>query len=259
MERRGAPFCVLEGRMPGEESAMRRWAGYGVHLFTASGSVCGLLALLAVLESRFEVAFAWLFVALVVDGVDGTIARAVSVKTVLPRFSGERLDLVIDFVTYVLVPVVALLKAGFLAGPLGLGIAAFILLSSLFHFADQESKAGDHCFVGFPAVWNLVAFCIFAWGLPAWSAMALCVVLCVLAFVPMHWVHPMRVRRHLVANALVSVAGLGAALWTLATGFPADGIAGSVLAASAGYFVILAFGWKRLGAGDPEGSPPAAD
>ena len=110
----------------------------------------------------------------------------------LPRFSGDRLDLVIDYVTYVFVPALALLQAGFLRGGFGVLLASLILLSSLFHFADTESKADDHSFVGFPAIWNAVAFYVFAFGLSQAATAALVLACVVLTFVPLKWAHPMR-------------------------------------------------------------------
>src|SRR5262245_17824914 len=100
------------------------WPAALVHLFTASGILCGLMATLAVLSGAWETAFLWLGLAIVIDGVDGALARLADVHHQLPRFSGERLDLVIDYVTYVFVPTLALLKAGFLSGGLGLVLAA---------------------------------------------------------------------------------------------------------------------------------------
>src|SRR5215470_14155118 len=132
------------------------WAAALVHVFTALGAVCAFLATQAIVAGAWETAFAWLGVAAAVDGLDGTLARRVGVKHYLPRFSGDRLDLIIDYLTYVFVPTFALLQAGFLQGAWGFGLAALILLSSLFHFSDTESKAADHSFIGFPAVWNLV-------------------------------------------------------------------------------------------------------
>lgn len=233
--------------MRGDAAAARRLAGYGVHVFTASGSVCALLAALAILDRQFEAGFAWLFLALFIDAVDGTMARAVSVEATLPRFSGERLDLVVDFVTYVFVPVLALLRGGFLVGTAGLLTAAFILLSSLYHFADRDSKADDNCFVGFPAVWNLVAFCIFAWGPPHWIALGMCLGLSALAFVPMHWIHPMRVKRCFVLNVAAAAAGLIAGAWILVTGFPGSIIPNGILALTSAYFVAMAAGWRLVG------------
>jgi len=229
-----------------DADTLRRWAGFGVHAFTASGSVCGLLATLEVLGGRFEAAFAWLFLALVIDGVDGSIARAVSVETSLPRFSGERLDLVVDYVTYVFVPVLALLGGGFLSGTGGVVVGALILLSALYHFSDSESKADDYCFVGFPAVWNLVAFSIFAWGLSGAAAKIICLALVALTFVPMHWIHPMRVRRWFTLNVAVAAVGLGVGVWVLVTGFPGGLPARLILAGVWAYFLALAVVWRLV-------------
>jgi phosphatidylcholine synthase len=211
-----------------------------VHAFTASGALCALLALQATLEARFEVAFGWLFLALAIDAVDGTFARAVDVETNVPRFSGERLDLVVDYLTYVFVPVALMLKAGFLPGNVGWGLGAAILLSSLYHFADTESKADDNSFVGFPAVWNLVAFFLMAFAVRPWVAMLLTAVLCALAFVPMRWIHPLRVRRNASLNVAMTIIGLGAAGWILIAGFPGPILARLGLGLATAYFVAMA-------------------
>lgn len=211
-----------------------------MHAFTAFGSVCALFATLALIDGRYEAAFGWLFVALAIDAVDGTFARAVDVERHLARFSGERLDLVVDYMTYVFIPVLALLRSGLLAGVTGYVLAALILLSSLYHFADTESKTDDNYFVGFPAVWNLVAFCFFAWK-PGSAIVALVTLgLVVLAFVPMRWLHPMRVERRFAANIAATVAGLVAAVWITLQGFPATPVPGAMLALAVVYFVASA-------------------
>ena len=183
--------------------------------------------------------FLWLGVALIIDGIDGTFARLADVHRRLPRFSGERLDLVIDYVTYVFVPTLALLQAGFLPGGWGIVLASLILLSSLFHFCDTESKAEDHSFVGFPAVWNLVAFYVFAFGLTPLGT-ALLVLACVgLTFVPLKWVHPLRTRRLWPVTAVATVLWLLAVAHVLSTGFPAGPWAQAVLLLVLGYFIGL--------------------
>jgi phosphatidylcholine synthase len=197
------------------------------------------MATLAVASGAWETAFAWLGLAIVIDGVDGTLARQARVHERLPRFSGDRLDLVVDYVTYVFVPALALLQAGFLAGWWGVSLAGLILLSSLFHFSDTASKAGDHSFVGFPAVWNLVAFYIFAFGLSQAAASALVLACVALTFVPLKWAHPLRtVRLRSVTIAAVVAWGVAAAtvLWS---GFPAGPWAGTVLLLVACYGVGL--------------------
>src|SRR5262245_26316857 len=223
------------------------WAAALVHLFTALGAVCALLATQAVIAGAWETVFAWLGVAAAIDGIDGTLARRVQVKHRLPRFSGDRLDLIIDYLTYVFVPALALLQAGYLHGPGGLGLAALILLTSLYHFADTESKAADYSFIGFPAVWNLVAFYVFAFRLSPVATGALVLACCALTFVPLTWVHPMRTVRlrsvTIGATAVWILAGFSVLLW----GFPAGPWTGAALLLVAGYGLALTVsaGWAR--------------
>ena len=197
-----------------------RLAAAGVHLFTALGAVCGLFAALAVFDAAWERMFGWLGLALIIDGIDGTFARLAQVEERLPRFSGERLDLVVDYVTYVFVPAVALLRAGFLGDAAASTLAAAILLSSLYHFSDLASKGDDYSFIGFPAVWNLVAFYLFAFAAPQWVA-------CV------------RVARLRLVTLAITVAWAAAAIAAVAGGFPANGWAKAVLAVAAVYVVGL--------------------
>lgn len=193
----------------------------------------------AVISGRWETAFTWLGVALFIDGVDGTLARKAKVQLRLPRFSGERLDIVIDYVTYVFVPALALVQAGFLQGAWGLALAALILVSSLFHFSDTESKADDHSFVGFPAIWNIVAFYIFAFRLSETWAAVLVLGCALLTFVPLKWTHPMRTSRLRPLTLAACLVGAAAAIAALIAGFPAPVWAQIPLAVVAVYAVGL--------------------
>lgn len=216
-----------------------RLAAAGVHVFTALGAVCGLLAALAVFDAAWERMFGWLGLALIIDGIDGTFARLAQVEERLPRFSGERLDLVVDYVTYVFVPALALVRAGLLGGAAAPILAAAILLSSLYHFADLASKGDDYSFIGFPAVWNLVAFYLFAFAAPPWVACAVVVACVALTFVPMHWVHPLRVVRLRAVTLAITVAWAVAAIAAVLSGFPAGGWVRGVLGIAAAYVVAL--------------------
>ncbi len=223
-------------------------AAASVHLFTALGAVCGLLAALAAFDGAWERMFAWLGLALFIDGIDGSFARLTRVEERLPRFSGERLDLVVDYVTYVFVPALALVRAGFLEGPVGLILAASILLSSLFHFSDLASKGDDYSFVGFPAVWNLVAFYLFALSVPQWATYLVVGACVVLTFVPMHWVHPLRVVRLRLLSLAVTLGWAVAAISTVWQGFPARGINRIILVGAAAYLIALTLrrSWRLL-------------
>lgn len=211
-----------------------------VHVLTACGVVCALFATLAVAHGQFELMFAWLAVAFVIDGIDGPLARYVHIKERLGRFSGERLDLIVDYLTYVFVPVLAMLKADLLPQGVAVVLGAAILLASLYHFSDTDSKADDNSFIGFPAIWNIVAFYLFVFT-PAPAIAALACSVCIgLTFVPSKWVHPMRVVRWRTLTLMALGAWFVAAGAALLSGLAAvPGWALAVLGAVAVYALAL--------------------
>jgi phosphatidylcholine synthase len=172
-----------------------RTAAFSVHIFTALGAGIALLALLEAVHERWAAMFAWLGLALVIDGLDGPIARRLDVMRLQPDWSGDVLDLVVDFVTYVFVPAYAIAASGLLlpwtASLLGAGIA----ISSALYFADRRMKTSDNHFRGFPALWNAAAFYLFLLQPAPWLSSFVVAVLIVLTFVPVHVIHPVRVRR----------------------------------------------------------------
>lgn len=183
---------------------------YAVHAFTASGAVLGLLALQAAGEGRWAATFAWLGLALVVDGIDGTIARRVGVAGLLPRYSGEVLDLVVDYLTYVVVPVFLMVRADLVPAPLAWPLAAAILISAAFYFADSDMKTAEGGFRGFPAIWNVAIFLLAVFDFPVWVNAVAIAGLVAATFAPFAFVHPFRV----APFRAVTIAVLGA--WTMA-------------------------------------------
>ncbi|HEY8592628.1 MAG TPA: CDP-alcohol phosphatidyltransferase family protein [Sphingomicrobium sp.] len=153
-----------------------------------------LFATFAVFDQRWTEAMLWLFAALVVDGVDGSLARAARVKELAGRVDGDALDLVIDYLNYVFVPSLFMIQAGLLPPAFALLLAALIQLSSLYVFARRDMKTADNYFRGFPALWNIVALYIFAAGVGPAAAAIIVLVLVALTFAPVHVVHPFRVR-----------------------------------------------------------------
>jgi len=176
-------------------TAATRAAAFSVHVFTALGAGIALIALLEAMREHWAAMFGWLGAALVVDALDGPIARRLDVMRVQPNWSGEVLDLVVDFVTYVFVPAYAITASGLLlplAAPL-LGVG--IVVSGALYFADRRMKAADNHFRGFPALWNVAAFYLFLLHLPPALSSLGVAVLIVLTFVPFHVLHPIRVKR----------------------------------------------------------------
>ncbi len=170
-------------------------AAFAVHIFTALGAAYALLALLAAGQRDFVTMFWWLGAALITDGIDGTFARRLDVARVAQRWSGDVLDFVVDFTTYVFVPAYALAVSGVLPPNVSTWLACGIVVSSALYFADREMKTSDYFFKGFPALWNGVAFHIFLLKPEPWIAAAGIVALIVMTFLPIRFVHPMRVAR----------------------------------------------------------------
>jgi phosphatidylcholine synthase len=179
---------------------------FAVHVFTASGAALALLALLAAVDGRWTAMFLWLGAALIVDGLDGAMARRFQVAELLPRWSGDVLDLVVDFLTYVFVPAYAIIAGGLLPGPLAVPAGIAIVITGALYFADREMKTADNFFRGFPALWNLVAFYLFVLRPPSWFAAAVVALLLVLTFAPFKFVHPVRVRRWRVVSIAAVIA-----------------------------------------------------
>ena len=188
---------------------------FAVHIFTACGAALALLALILGTGGHWTAMFFCLGLALIVDGVDGPLARAFNVAEVLPRWSGVTLDLVVDFVTYVFVPAFAIAASGLLPNALAIAAGATVTVSGALYFADREMKTHDNYFKGFPVVWNLAAFYLYVLEPPPWLAAAGVFALAVLTFAPIRFVHPLRVKRLRTLNIVLLAAWGALALVTL--------------------------------------------
>jgi phosphatidylcholine synthase len=178
----------------------------------------GLAALQAIVAGDYRAAFLWMIAATAVDGVDGWFARLARVDQHAPAVDGERLDDIVDYVTYVFVPAALMLRSSLLPAAIAWPVAAAVLLSSAFGFSRADAKTADHFFTGFPSYWNIVALYLFAMGLdPGWNA-AIIVALAALVFVPIGYVYPSRTVEWqvptLVLGTIWSVAMVGIA-WRL--------------------------------------------
>ena len=181
-------------------------AAWGVHLYTGLGAALGLFALDAITRGDYRFAFMWMAVATVIDCTDGTLARRVRVKEILPHFDGSKLDDIVDYLNYVVVPVALACHAALLpAGRGGLLLAALPLLASGYGFCQQEAKTPDHFFTGFPSYWNIVVFYFYVLGTSVWTNAGFVVLFSILVFVPIRYLYP---SRNPVARRTTHVLGI---------------------------------------------------
>jgi phosphatidylcholine synthase len=212
---------------------------FAVHIFTATGAALGFAALIAAAHNHWALMFGALGAALFVDGVDGTIARRLNVAEVLPRWSGDVLDLVVDFVTYVFVPAYAIAMSGLLPQLLALPAGIAVVVTGALYFADRNMKTEDNYFRGFPTLWNAAAFYLFLLKPQPWLAAAAVAVLVVLTFVPFKFVHPFRVIRLRGVNIAAVLAWSGLALVAILADLdPGPWVTGGLVVV-AGYVVTV--------------------
>lgn len=179
--------------MPSTYSTGEKTLAWSVHIFTACGVLAVFMALLAVSAHDFRAAMFWLLAALLIDGIDGTLARRFRVAEVLPHISGKSIDFVIDFASYAIVPAYMIYESGLMEGAWNLAAAFLILMVSAVYYGKEGMVSDDHYFVGFPVMWNMAAFYmifVFQWG--HWLNVALVAVLSVLHFVPIKVAYPSR-------------------------------------------------------------------
>lgn len=182
-------LCVLrfyEGDM------VSRLLAFSVHLLTASGAFLAFMAMLAAMRGAWAEMFAWLGAALVVDGIDGPVARKLDVKANASRWSGEILDLIVDYLTYVFIPAVALVTSGQMYYPLAIPAAAIIIMTGAIYFVDERMKTRDASFQGFPGAWNMVVLVIFATDYTNVVGFWVIAAISVTQFAPLRFVHPVR-------------------------------------------------------------------
>lgn len=191
---------------------------FAVHAFTASGTIFGLLALYLVHLHEFVGAFWLMVLTIVIDAVDGWMARSVNVKTALPRIDGALLDNIVDFFTYAILPAYFLLVIDQLVPKnWHLVCAIVIILASCYQFCQTDAKTEDHFFKGFPSYWNIVIFYLFFWDMNAWVNLSIIFLLGFLSFVPIKYVYPSRLdylTTHMLLRRAMSIATL---IWGVST------------------------------------------
>ncbi|MGI9351152.1 MAG: CDP-alcohol phosphatidyltransferase family protein [Rhizobiaceae bacterium] len=207
------------------------WA-FGVHILTASGAFLAFLSIVAAAEHDFAKSFFWLGMALLVDGIDGPLARKLHVKKWWPHWSGDTLDNVIDYTTFVMLPAFILYQSGLLDQTNAWGqkeellskftsftAAAVIVITSAIYYADTRMKTEDYGFKGFPVCWNMVVFALFVVSPSPTFSLIFIIFTAIMTFVPVIFIHPVRVKIlrpvNLAAFVTWGISGLSAVYFNL--------------------------------------------
>ena len=222
-----------------------------VHLYTALGTVIAFVTLLRIEQKDFKSAFWLMALSVIVDATDGTLARAARVKQLIPRFDGDRLEDIVDYANYVIVPCFFLLYANVLPRQDAAWIAALPLIASAYGFCQKDAKTADHYFRGFPSYWNIFVFYFFVLQTPPWVNGFIVIILSILVFVPIRYVYPSRTPRYrALTNSLGTLWAVSIVLMIYFLPEPPRYIVFASLIFPA-YYTALSFWleWKRLTAG----------
>ncbi len=192
-----------------QQTKLGRLLSWGVHLFTASGAVLGTFALIAVASNQLGIASLLMLATLFIDGLDGTLARAARVDEYTPEINGRRLDDIVDYLNFVIVPVVFMWSAESVIHPAWL---AAPILASAYGFSREDAKTEDDFFLGFPSYWNILAIYLWLLGIAPTVGTGWVAILSVGVFVPIKYLYPSTVQ----PISLRFWLGVGAIAWTLA-------------------------------------------
>ncbi len=176
----------------GKLNPVRVVLAWGVHLFTATGAIWGLLAMLAIFEHNWRAMILWMVIAMLVDGFDGMLARWADVKKYADGIDGALLDNILDYLNYVVVPALFLVEAGVLPAGFQMVGAFSILITSAYQFTQTDAKTDDHHFKGFPSYWNVAALYMLLMNLPQWVNFGFLMLFNVMVFIPVKYIYPTR-------------------------------------------------------------------
>jgi phosphatidylcholine synthase len=232
-----------------------RFKALSVHLLTATGAVLSMLAMLAAVEGNWSMMFLWLMIALLVDGIDGPLARRYDVTENWPLYDGVLMDLIVDYLTYVFIPAYALFKSGLLPGWPGYIAIIVIVYGSVVYFADTRMKTKDKSFSGFPACWNMVVLVLFAMTPPRGVVLFIVMALTIAMFLNLKFIHPTRTKRWYPLNLGAAILWLVTATAAAATDFHAGFLVQTGLAASSLYLILAGIAQQLI----PERPDSGAD
>lgn len=166
---------------------------WGVHAFTASAAFFGVLSLVKIHQHEYVQAMWLMAITVVIDALDGTLARLVNVKEILPNIDGALLDNLVDYLNYVVTPAFFLLvKPDMLPPDFALWIIVAVTVTSSYQFCQADAKTPDHFFKGFPCYWNFAIFYMLIFNTSMYTNAWILSILCVLIFIPIKYVYPSR-------------------------------------------------------------------
>ncbi len=177
-----------------------------LHLLTSFGIICSFFALKNIIDGEIFKAFMWLGLGLLIDGIDGTIARFLRVSVKLPHIDGHMLDSIIDYINYIFIPAFMLHHFKILPETMDTVLPATIMVISVISYSNKNTKTDENCYIGFPAIWNVVVLYLVILDYSVLVNTAILISLIILKIVPIRFVHPFRTKSFKKSTLVVSLS-----------------------------------------------------
>ena len=207
MEPQIRPHLLDAAHVKDPGRVIRAWA---LHSFTGFGVVVGLFALTATFSDHPAAAVGWMLVAVIMDGLDGPLARSWGVAEALPEIDGCTLDTVVDYFNCVVVPVAFVWHFAMLPAALDLPVLAVVMFTSSLWYARTDMMTPDHWFNGFPAEWQLVVPTLYVVSGSQAATVGVLVALAISQLTRIKFVHPVRVAEGRLVNLALTLLWVGA-------------------------------------------------
>jgi len=209
---------------------LQRIYAWFVHLFTAGGAVFSVLAIIASVQAYaakvsanhvdfifyLKLSFAYTVIAVVIDAVDGTLARQVNIKK-LASFDGGLLDNIIDFINYAVTPSVWIFVVDIVPDQFKILSLTLIILASCYQFCQIDAKTKDHFFKGFPSYWNLAIYYLIYFDFSGVTNFVIIIMLFMLTFIPIKYIYPSRMRYVSNSKVFLMAVFIYTLIWGMAT------------------------------------------
>ena len=162
-----------------------------IHIFTATSCIFGFFSIIYSIEKNFLYSIYMMIITILIDSIDGSLARLFKIKKTIPQIDGSLLDNIVDYFTYVITPMFFLYFYNILH--ITYYLIFIIIISSLYQFTHKNAKTKDDFFLGFPCYWNIIIIYFYVLKLSHIMSLIILILCVILIFIPIKYIYPSKI------------------------------------------------------------------
>ena len=182
--------------------SFRKNLSFSVHILTASGVICSYMCISNIFKKEIELCFFWLGIALIIDVIDGPLARKLDIKNKYPSINGLMLDTIVDYINWIFLPVLILFQFDLVYKNLEFILVPALLLIPALSYSTTITTNSDKSYSGMPAIWNLLAVFFFLAETNVMFNSLIMIIFLILKFLPINISHPFRTKKLFYFNSI---------------------------------------------------------